>query len=147
MTLARTPFAYGAIADRLDFRWNRHPVRLNFGQSQKARSALDPPWYEWLSGCEYGLREARDVGAYGVRAASDDRSFCVVITRNSGSAPNAITLSCKSRPPCRPPTDGAAAAATNAQRQERNAADVTPAAQFEAARRRLRRRAARVNCD
>ena len=69
------------------------------------------------------------------------RDCCLMIVRNSCNRPNAITLSCKSRPPCRPPTDGAAAAATNAQWRERSAADVTPAAQFEAARRRLRRRA------
>src|ERR1043165_8900360 len=49
------------------------------------------------------------------------------------SAPNAITLSCKSRPPRRPPSGGAAAAATNMQWRERTAAAVTPAVQFGAA--------------
>ena len=45
--------------------------------------------------------------------------------------PNAITLSCKSRLPCRPLESGAAAAATNAQWQERTAADVTRACSSE----------------
>src|ERR1051325_5047450 len=51
--------------------------------------------------------------------------MCVVIARYSRIPPNALTLSCKSRPPCRPHESGAAAAATNAQRLERPAADVT----------------------
>jgi hypothetical protein len=37
----------------------------------------------------------------------------LVIWRNSRGRPNALTLSCKSRPPCRPQKSGAAAAATN----------------------------------
>src|ERR1044071_8385349 len=51
--------------------------------------------------------------------------------------PNVLTLSCKDRPPCRPPSGGGAAAATNMQWRERSAADVTPAAQFGAAEPRL----------
>src|ERR1044071_1200999 len=45
--------------------------------------------------------------------------------------PNVLTLSCKSRPPCRPPSGGAAAAATNMQWREPSAADVTPACSSE----------------
>src|ERR1043166_1835361 len=48
-----------------------------------------------------------------------------------GSRANVLTLSCKSRPPCRPPPGGAAAAATNMQWQERTAADVTRAGSSE----------------
>ena len=46
-------------------------------------------------------------------------------------APNVLTLSCKSRPPHRGSPGGAAAAATNMQWRERDAADVTPAVQLE----------------
>ena len=35
---------------------------------------------------------------------------CIVIVRNSRDPPNALTLSCKNRLPCRPPESGAAAA-------------------------------------
>src|ERR1044071_8660973 len=46
---------------------------------------------------------------------------------------NVLTLSCKSRPTCRPHLGGAAAAATNAEWQEPSAADVTTAGRSEAA--------------
>src|ERR1044071_4779064 len=55
----------------------------------------------------------------------------ILLRRFSRSAPNVITLSCKSRPPRRPHLGGAAAAATNVQRRERTAADVTPACSSE----------------
>jgi hypothetical protein len=54
-----------------------------------------------------------------------------MIVRYSRNRPNVLTLSCKSRPPCRPPWGGAAAAATNMQWRERTAAGVTPACSSE----------------
>src|ERR1044071_1531876 len=47
------------------------------------------------------------------------------------SAPNVITLSCKSRPPRRPLESGTTAAATNTKWQERTAAGVTRACSSE----------------
>ena len=56
---------------------------------------------------------------------------CIRVFAQLSYRPNALTLSCKSRLPCRPPGSGAAAAATNAQQQERTAADVTRACSSE----------------
>ena len=54
---------------------------------------------------------------------------------------NALTLSCKNRPPSRPPGSGAAAAATNNAVAGANCSRRDAGVQFGAARRRLRRRA------
>jgi hypothetical protein len=37
------------------------------------------------------------------RDACDNRSYLIVITRYSCGPANVLTLSCKDRPPCRPP--------------------------------------------
>src|ERR1051325_248381 len=55
------------------------------------------------------------------------RLLAIVFMRNSRGRPNALTLSCKSRPTRRPLESGATAAATNTKWQERTAAVVTRA--------------------
>src|ERR1051325_5016132 len=60
----------------------------------------------------------------------DRREFGRISTARFVQPHNAITLSCKSRLPRRPPESGAAAP-TNAQWQERPAADVTRACSSE----------------
>jgi len=64
----------------------------------------------------------------------DFRENCadwLVFSRNSSGRANAITLSCKCRPPRRPLESGTPAAATNTKWRERTAADVPRACSSE----------------
>src|ERR1044071_8303400 len=63
-----------------------------------------------------------------IAVTSDQPEICGAVKLAMPVNPaNAITLSCKSRPPCRPPSGGATAAATNKQGRDRDTAAVPPA--------------------
>ena len=95
-------------------------VKRHFGHSSSPTSSLST---KKLSARSVASAAARLAGrgpfltlrrCAGERDVSDELSLLAfVITSKSRGPANALTLSCKDRPPCRPQKSGAAAAATN----------------------------------
>src|ERR1044071_10066094 len=85
----------------------------------------------YLAALRGGTRRWRLIAVTSLVTVARNENVLIVIVRYPRGRDNALTLSCKNRPPRRPPSGGAAAAATNAQRRERTAADRTAACRSE----------------